>query len=99
MPILGFAMPALGPLSAAPSFFSHLFLEQCCAPLTLAHAGLSLGGGHSLDLQLHWKLGARSITIMHQGKFKNLGLLNLLMMPRRMCLPFGLVPGLLTVGQ
>lgn len=36
---------------------------------------------------------------MHQGRFKNLSLSNLLIMPRRMHLPFGLVPGLLTVGQ
>lgn len=40
------------PLSVSPSFISHLFLQQCCATLALAHAGLSLEGGHSLNLQL-----------------------------------------------
>lgn len=36
---------------------------------------------------------------MHQSRFKNLGLSNLITVPRRMHLPFGLVPRLLTVGQ
>lgn len=36
---------------------------------------------------------------MHQGRFKNLSLSNLIIVPRRMHLPFELVPRLLTVGQ
>lgn len=37
-----------------------------------------------MNLQLQQKLDPRSITVMHQGRFKNLGLSNLLIMPRRM---------------
>lgn len=52
--LVGNAHPRL--CSACPriplSFISHLFLQQCCATLALAHADLSLEGGLSLNLQL-----------------------------------------------